>query len=50
MREVLTYQAPLHGRASAQMYLKPLTVGLTHKFFPRSSTMGKYYIVYRNSL
>ena len=44
MREVMSYQAPLYGRASAQMHLKPLPFGLTHKFFPRYSAVDRVAI------
>jgi AAA+ ATPase superfamily predicted ATPase len=44
MREVLSYQAPLFGRASAQMHLRPLPFGLTHKFFPRYSAVDRVAI------
>lgn len=44
MREVLSYQAPLYGRASAQMHLKPLPFGLTHTFFPRYSAIDRVAI------
>ena len=33
-RNVLSYQAPLYGRATAQIYLQPLSLGLTKDFFP----------------
>lgn len=36
-REFLSYQAPLYGRATAQMHLQPLPFGLTRTFFPRYS-------------
>jgi AAA+ ATPase superfamily predicted ATPase len=44
MREVLSYQAPLYGRASAQMHLKPLAFGHTHLFFPRYSAVDRVAI------
>lgn len=44
MREVLSYQAPLYGRASAQMPLRPLPFGLTRKFFPRYSAVDRVAI------
>jgi AAA+ ATPase superfamily predicted ATPase len=44
MREVLSYQAPLYGRASAQMCLNPLPFGLTRKFFPHYSTVDRVAI------
>ncbi len=43
-REVLSYQAPLYGRATAQMHLRPLPFGLTHKFFPRYSAVDRVAI------
>jgi AAA+ ATPase superfamily predicted ATPase len=43
-RQVLSYQAPLYGRASAQMHLNPLPFGLTHKFFPRHSAVDRVAI------
>lgn len=33
-RSVLSYQAPLYGRATAQINLQPLSFGLTKEFFP----------------
>ena len=33
-RHVLAYQAPLYGRASAQMHVQPLSFGNTSAFFP----------------
>jgi hypothetical protein len=33
-RQVLTYQAPLYGRASARIHLRPLPFGLTSEYFP----------------
>lgn len=44
MREVLSYQAPLYGRASAQMHLKPLPFGLTGAYFPRYSAVDRVAI------
>jgi AAA+ ATPase superfamily predicted ATPase len=40
-REFLSYQAPLYGRATAQLYLQPLPFGLTHKFFPKYSAVDR---------
>ena len=34
-REFLNYQAPLYGRASAQMHLWTMPFGLTRAFFPK---------------
>ena len=36
-RRVLAYQAPLYGRATAQLRLLPLPFGITPSFFPRYS-------------
>ena len=33
-KEFVNYQAPLYGRATAQIHLQPLSFGLTGKFFP----------------
>jgi AAA+ ATPase superfamily predicted ATPase len=33
-RHVLAYQAPLYGRATAQLYVQPLTFGTTQAYFP----------------
>lgn len=44
MREVLSYQAPLYGRASAQMRLNPLPFGLTRQFFPHYSAVDRVAI------
>lgn len=33
-RHALSYQAPLYGRATAQLHLQPLPFGLTSAFFP----------------
>lgn len=43
-REVLSYQAPLYGRASAQMHLKPLPFGITQRYFPRCSPVDRVAI------
>lgn len=34
-REFLNYQAPLYGRATAQIHLQPLPFGVTGLFFPK---------------
>ena len=34
-RHVLSYQAPLYGRASAQLRLQPLPFGITRSYFPK---------------
>jgi AAA+ ATPase superfamily predicted ATPase len=44
VRDVLSYQAPLYGRASAQMHLKPLPFGMTHQFFPRYPAVDRVAI------
>ncbi len=44
MREVISYQAPLYGRASAQMYLRPLPFGLTRQAFPSYSAVDRVAI------
>lgn len=41
MREVISYQAPLYGRATAQMHLRPLPFGLTHGAFPKYSAVDR---------
>ncbi len=41
MREVLSYQAPLYGRASAQMHLRPLPFGLTRTAFPKYTAVDR---------
>jgi len=35
LRHTLSYQAPLYGRASAQLRLQPLPFGATARYFPR---------------
>ncbi|MCB0032611.1 MAG: ATP-binding protein [Anaerolineales bacterium] len=37
-REMLSYQAPLYGRATAQIQLPPLPFDVTSKFFPAYNT------------
>ena len=41
MREVMSYQAPLYGRATAQMHLRPLPFGLTHTAFPKYTAVDR---------
>jgi uncharacterized protein len=41
MREVMSYQAPLYGRATAQIHLRPLSFGLTHTAFPKYSAVDR---------
>ena len=43
-REFLSYQAPLYGRATAQIHLQPLPFGLTRSFFPRFSAVDRVAI------
>lgn len=33
-QQVLSYQAPLYGRAAAQIHVQPLPFGATHSYFP----------------
>lgn len=40
-REFFSYQAPLYGRASAQIHLKPFDFGSTHTFFPKYSAVDR---------
>lgn len=35
LRHTLSYQAPLYGRATAQLRLQPLPFGMTARYFPR---------------
>ena len=43
-REFLSYQAPLYGRASEQLYLQPFSFGATHRFFPNYSAAERVTI------
>ncbi len=43
-REFLSYQAPLYGRATAQIHLQPLPFGATRMFFPRYSAIDRVAI------
>ena len=43
-REFLSYQAPLYGRASAQLYLQPFPFGSTHLCFPKFSAVDRVAI------
>lgn len=43
-REFLSYQAPLYGRASAQLHLQPFPFGSTHHFFPKYSPIDRVAI------
>ena len=40
-REFLSYQGPLYGRATAQLYLQPLPFGLTRTYFPHYSAVDR---------
>src|SRR5258706_518806 len=40
-REFFSYQAPLYGRASAQIHLQPFYFGATHGFFPKYSAVDR---------
>lgn len=40
-REFFSYQAPLYGRASSQIYLRPFTFGATARFFPNYSAVDR---------
>ena len=40
-REFLSYQAPLYGRATAQIHLQPLPFGQTGMFFPGYSAVDR---------
>jgi AAA+ ATPase superfamily predicted ATPase len=41
MREVLSYQAPLYGRSTAQMHLRPLPFGITWTAFPKYTAVDR---------
>lgn len=43
-REFLSYQAPLYGRATAQIHLQALPFGLTQSFFPKYSAIDRVAI------
>jgi len=43
-REFLSYQAPLYGRASSQIYLKPFFFGQTKSYFPKYSAVDRVAI------
>lgn len=40
-REFFSYQAPLYGRASAQIHLQPFYFGATRGFFPKYSAVDR---------
>ena len=42
--QVLSYQAPLYGRATAQLKLPPLPFGVTREFFPNYSAADRVTI------
>ncbi|MEZ4733408.1 MAG: ATP-binding protein [Caldilineaceae bacterium] len=39
--EFLSYQAPLYGRATTQIYLQPLPFGLSRSYFPNYSAVDR---------
>ncbi|MFH1633712.1 MAG: ATP-binding protein [Chloroflexota bacterium] len=43
-RQVLSYQAPLYGRATAQLHLRPLPFGITRAYFKRYSAAERVVI------
>lgn len=43
-REFLSYQAPLYGRATAQIHLQPLPFGMTRAYFPDYSAIDRVTI------
>ncbi len=43
-REFLNYQAPLYGRATAQIHLQAIPFGLTRSFFPKYSAVDRVAI------
>jgi hypothetical protein len=43
-REFLSYQAPLYGRASAQIHLQPLPFGMMRVYFPNYSAVDRVAI------
>jgi AAA+ ATPase superfamily predicted ATPase len=43
-REFLSYQAPLYGRASAQLHLQPFHFGSTPRFFPNYPAVDRVAI------
>ena len=43
-REFFSYQAPLYGRVSAQLYLQPFSFGATGRFFPNYSAADRVAI------
>lgn len=43
-REFLAYQAPLYGRATAQIHLQPLPFGLSKRYFPKYTAVDRVAI------
>lgn len=43
-REFLSYQAPLYGRATAQIHLQPLPFGLSKRYFPKYTAVDRVAI------
>jgi hypothetical protein len=43
-REFFSYQAPLYGRATAQLHLQPIPFGQARRFFPRYSPADRVAI------
>ena len=43
-KEFLSYQAPLYGRASSQLHLRPLPFGVTDEYFPNYSDVDRVAI------
>jgi uncharacterized protein len=43
-REFLSYQAPLYGRANAQIYLQPLPFGAMQAYFPMYSAVERTHL------
>jgi uncharacterized protein len=43
-RQFLSYQAPLYGRATAQIHLQPLPFGTTRRFFPNYTAADRVAI------
>jgi len=43
-REFLSYQAPLYGRATAQIHLQPLPFGLSKTYFPNYTAVDRVAI------
>ncbi len=43
-KEFLSYQAPLYGRASSRLHLRPLPFGVTEEYFPSYSAVDRVAI------